>query len=129
MIYKYNYGAKIMLWTIRGLARNTIWFGATHQGQWRSIVECLRGKEDLNSRPVRRVLDAQNLDLNLVHVNTDAALGAALLKGADLTGKSAQPLSFVSTRRRGTPGILAICRDALSLPPAPPSRAPGRQAG
>ena len=57
-----------MLWTIRGLARNTIWFGATHQGQWRAIVECLRGKEDLNSRPVRRVLDAQNLDLNLVRL-------------------------------------------------------------
>ena len=112
-----------MLWTIRGLARNTIWFGATHQGQWRAIVECLRGKQDLNSRPVRRVPDALNLYPNLDHVNTDAAVGAVLLKGADPTGKSAQPLSSVSTRRRGTPGILAICRDALSLPPAPPLRA------
>ena len=108
---------------MRGLAPNSIWFGATLQGQWRAIVECLRGKQDLNSRPVRRVLDAQILDLNLVHVNTDAAVGAALIKGADLAGKSAQPLSAVSTRRRGTPGILAICRDALSLPPAPPLRA------
>lgn len=118
-----------MLWTIRGLAPNSIWFGATLQGQWRAIVECLRGKQDLNSRPVRRVLDAQNLDLSLVHVNTDAALGAALLKGADLAGKSAQPLSSVSTRRRGSLGIRAICRDAVFSPPAPPLRAPGRHAG
>ncbi len=114
---------------MRGLAPNSIWFGATLQGQWRAIVECLRGKQDLNSRPVRRVLDAQNLDLNLVHVNTDAAVGAALLKGADPTGKSAQPLSSVSTRRRGSLGILAICRDALSSRPSPPLRAPGRQPG
>ena len=118
-----------MLWTIRGLARNTIWFGGTLQGQWRAIAEYLRRKGDLNGRPAGRLPDALNLYPNLDHVNADAAVGAALLKGADPTGKSAQPLSSVSTRRRGTPGILAICRDALSLPPAPPLRAPGRQAG
>ena len=118
-----------MLWTIRGLARNTIWFGGTLQGQWRAIAEYLRRKGDLNGRPAGRLPDARNLDPNLDHVNTDAAVGAALLKGADLAGKSAQPLSSMSTRRRGSLGIRAICRDALSLPPAPPLRAPGRQAG